>query len=120
MTINASSGVISWTPATDQTASYPVTVRVTDNGVPPLSAVQSFQITVAGHVPSLAIAPFPGGLMQITVTGDTGFSYQLQGSQDLANWTELLQFNLSVSPYQYLDPGSVTNSRRFYRLQLSQ
>ncbi|HEY3857391.1 MAG TPA: putative Ig domain-containing protein [Verrucomicrobiae bacterium] len=120
MTINASSGLISWTPAASQTASYPVTVRVTDNGVPPLSDSQSFQITVAGHAPTLSIAPFAGGLMQITVTGDTGFSYLIQGSTDLENWTELLQFNLSVSPYQYLDPGSVTNSHRFYRLQLSQ
>jgi hypothetical protein len=58
--------------------------------------------------------------MQVTVTGDTGFSYQLQGSSDLANWTELLQFDLSVSPYPYLDPGSATNAIRFYRLKLAQ
>ncbi|HEX3988305.1 MAG TPA: putative Ig domain-containing protein, partial [Verrucomicrobiae bacterium] len=120
MTINASSGLISWTPSQDQTASYLVTVQVTDNGVPPLSAVQSFHVTVAGHAPTLTIAPFAGGLMQVTVTGDTGFSYQLQGSSDLANWTELLQFDLSVSPYPYLDPGSATNAIRFYRLKLAQ
>jgi hypothetical protein len=52
-TIGASSGVFNWTPPTAGT--FPVTVRVTDNGVPPLSDAESFTITVQGvnHAPVL-------------------------------------------------------------------
>jgi PKD repeat protein len=46
-------GVFSWTPPTAGT--FPVTVRVTDNGVPPLSDAKSFTIIVQGvnHAPVL-------------------------------------------------------------------
>lgn len=42
----ASSGAISWTPTAGQTGPQAVTVRVTDNGTPPLSTDQSFSVTV--------------------------------------------------------------------------
>src|SRR6266536_401537 len=35
-TINASTGAFSWTPTTS--GNYPVTITVTDNGTPPMSA----------------------------------------------------------------------------------
>jgi flagellar hook capping protein FlgD/putative Ig domain-containing protein len=43
--INGSTGVFSWTPATNGT--FPVTVRVTDNGTPALSDFEAITITVA-------------------------------------------------------------------------
>src|SRR5947207_1945238 len=47
MTINAASGVISWTPSEAQGPSTNVvSVSVTDNGVPALSATNSFTVTV--------------------------------------------------------------------------
>src|SRR5262249_22159262 len=46
-TINATSGVLTWTPSNTQGgAIYPLTVRVTDNGVPPRSDTKSFTVTV--------------------------------------------------------------------------
>jgi hypothetical protein len=46
-TINAASGLLTWTPYASQSPSTNLfTVRVTDNGIPPLSASQSFTITV--------------------------------------------------------------------------
>jgi hypothetical protein len=45
--IDAASGWFTWTPAPNQSPSTNlVSVRVTDNGIPPLSASQSFTITV--------------------------------------------------------------------------
>ncbi len=120
MTISAAGGLISWTPSATQTASYLVTVRVTDNGSPPLDSTTSFHVTVTGKAPLLSISPFSSGLMQITITGDTGFSYNLQTSPDLANWTGLLQLDLTTSPFTYIDPQPATNSHRFYRLLLIQ
>jgi hypothetical protein len=43
-----SNGIISWTPGQDQDlANYVITTIVTDNGIPPLSATNSFTITVS-------------------------------------------------------------------------
>jgi hypothetical protein len=44
MSIDPASGLISWTPAA--TGTFPVTVRATDSGTPPLFAQQSFTLTV--------------------------------------------------------------------------
>ncbi|MBT8078020.1 MAG: putative Ig domain-containing protein, partial [Gammaproteobacteria bacterium] len=49
MTIDAISGLISWTPVSGEEGLYPLTVRVTDNGNPPLFATQSFDIDVAAE-----------------------------------------------------------------------
>jgi PKD repeat protein len=43
-TINVSTGAFSWTPPA--AGSFPITARVTDNGVPALSSSQSFTVTV--------------------------------------------------------------------------
>jgi hypothetical protein len=55
-TINPTNGVFQWTPSEDQGPGvYPISVRVTDNGSPSLSATQSFTITVneVNNAPSL-------------------------------------------------------------------
>ncbi|MDH7501585.1 MAG: putative Ig domain-containing protein [Verrucomicrobiota bacterium] len=47
MTLDASTGVLSWTPAEDQgPATFTVSVTVSDDGVPPLADSTSFQVTV--------------------------------------------------------------------------
>ncbi len=45
--LNAASGIFNWTPTEAQgPGTYPIAIRVTDNGVPRLSDVQTFTITV--------------------------------------------------------------------------
>src|SRR5206468_2362947 len=47
MTINTATGAISWTPGEAQGPSTnTITVLVTDNGTPPLSATNTFTVTV--------------------------------------------------------------------------
>jgi uncharacterized membrane-anchored protein len=47
MRIDSGSGLLTWTPSEDQgPGTSSVTVRVTDNGTPPLSATQSFEVRV--------------------------------------------------------------------------
>jgi len=56
-TINPSSGVFSWAvPSSQAAGDYPITVRVTDNGSPPLSDAKRFTIHVsaANHAPVLS------------------------------------------------------------------
>lgn len=46
MSINATTGLITWTPTV--AGSFPVSVLVTDNGTPQLSATQNFTVVVTG------------------------------------------------------------------------
>jgi hypothetical protein len=56
--INASTGVFSWTPTDAQgPGSYPITVRVTDNGTPPLSDSEAITITVRDVNAAPVLAP---------------------------------------------------------------
>jgi hypothetical protein len=58
MTINSSTGVLTWTPTESQGPNVStITVRVTDNGVPPLSDTKSFSVRVneVNSAPVLAV-----------------------------------------------------------------
>ncbi len=60
MTIDPAKGVIKWTPTEVQGPGvYPVTVRVTDNGSPPLSDSKTFNVTVneVNNAPILTAVP---------------------------------------------------------------
>jgi regulator of extracellular matrix RemA (YlzA/DUF370 family) len=52
MTIDAQTGLISWTPSNAQVGANPVTVSVADNGSPVLSVSQNFTVTVEVTVAS--------------------------------------------------------------------
>jgi hypothetical protein len=119
MTINATSGLISWTPVLAQLGTNTITVRVTDNGVPVKFDTTTFKVLVTGNAPVLAISSLPGNLKQVIITGDVGLSYDLLASSNLVNWDLLLNFNLTTSPKAYVDPDSATILRRFYRLRLA-
>src|SRR5262245_35637697 len=54
-TIGASTGAFSWTPTTS--GNYPVTITVTDNGTPPLSASEGIIIAVSGNNPPVIANP---------------------------------------------------------------
>jgi hypothetical protein len=59
MTINASSGIVTWTPSEAQgPGTNVVTVKITDNGNPPLSATNSFLVIAQEvNLPPVLIVP---------------------------------------------------------------
>jgi len=118
VTINATNGSITWTADQSQVGLHPITIRVTDNGSPSLSATNTFQVNVMGEGSRLDIQRRPSGEMQLTMTGDTGHSYELQKSSNLTNWDKLFEFMAPFPPY--VDIGAETNALRFYRLKLIQ
>jgi hypothetical protein len=118
MTINAASGLISWTPVLAQFGNNTTTVRVTDNGVPAKFDTATFMVVVTGSPPVLAISPLAGNLKQVNIAGDVGLNYDLLSSSNLLNWELLLNFSLTTSPKAYIDPDSETTPQRFYRLRL--
>lgn len=58
------------------------------------------------------------GLVQITLTGTAGATYELDASADLSAWTPISTNATSHSSTQITDPQSNTLARRFYRAVL--
>jgi len=86
--INPSSGVLTWTPTAAQAGEvYNISVVVTDNEMPPLSATQSVPITVLNKLQAVAVTvlttPSPGP-MQIAV--DFNEAVQTAPAQDVGNY----------------------------------
>jgi len=120
MMVNATNGLITWTPTLAQIGSNTVTVKVTDNGQPPLSAATSFHVLVTGNQPQLSAQALAGHLVQLNIFGDVGVTYELQVSTNLASWINLAPVTPTSSPYPYIDPSSSSIAQRFYRLKLTQ
>jgi hypothetical protein len=120
MTIDAASGLISWTPVLAQFGSNTVTVKVTDNGQPPLSDTTTFVVSVLGQQPQLAAQLLPGHLVQLNISGDVGITYELQVSTNLTSWDNLAPVTPTSTPYPYIDPASSSQPVRYYRLKLTQ
>lgn len=116
--IDAATGVFTWTPsAAQRSATYPITVRVTDNGVPPLSDLKTFHVTVN----RLQYAAMTGlvtadGQCQLQIPSDVGFTYSLQASTNLTEWQTILTTNASANVVQFLDPVDASVGQRFYRV----
>ena len=90
--INPVSGLFSWAPTLAQLGAWPVTVRVTDNGSPALSAFQTISITVTAPVNT---APTLGTLVNQTVTATSNLTFAATASDaDLPGQT--LTFSLDA------------------------
>jgi hypothetical protein len=118
--INPTNGLITWRP---QIAQSPTTndlsVAVTDDGTPGLSATQNFTVTVAQPVaPSLTSPAYDGRAFSMTINGDTGPDYTILGSTNLTDWTTLLTTNGLSVPLLFADPDSSSFDQRFYRVLL--
>jgi hypothetical protein len=115
--IGSSSGVFTWTP--DQTfvnTTNPVTVRVTDNGSPPLSDAKSFFVTVVAS-PLITSITVTNGIVTVWWNSIPNQSYLLQKNTDIAgtNWltvTNIMAVETTVSVH---DPVDI-ESRKFYRV----
>jgi hypothetical protein len=58
VSINPASGVLTWTPTEAQAPSYDsISVQVTDNNTPPLSAIASFSVLVSPTPPPVLLVP---------------------------------------------------------------
>ena len=123
MTLNATNGILTWRPALSQSPSTnTVTVQVSDNGTPPLSATQSFTVTVtipAG--PTLSGPDYANGIFSMLVNGSAGPDYYLQSATNLNSpiaWLPL-QTNFSASPpFTFSDYGATNFNQKFYRVLL--
>src|ERR1041385_8968096 len=81
--INAASGLFSWTPGASQApATNSLTVRVTDNGVPRLSAARTFTVTVL-PAPYISLFSVVGGQVTLTWQSIAGKNYRVEYKDNL-------------------------------------
>jgi hypothetical protein len=74
--IDSMTGLFTWTPPLNQASGvYPVTVRITDDGSPPLNRLQAVNITVQATAGNTAPASNPGGPYSVV----EGNAVQLDG-----------------------------------------
>jgi hypothetical protein len=118
--INSTNGSIIWTPAVDQTgASNTFFVVATDNGVPNLSATNTFAVTVNSRPVILSIVPVTQGL-SISWSAIPGGAYRLQYQTNLAatDWQIRSNVVIATDPIATTIVPSPSASGFFYRVQV--
>jgi hypothetical protein len=110
-------GLFSWTPSPAQAPdSRTITVQVTDNGVPPLSATRAFGVTVK-LPPRTAISK--GGNGQFSLSFDTisGRTYRVEYKNALgdASWS-ILKAQVAGSSSLTVTDDLGPSAQRFYRI----
>jgi len=118
--INTSSGVFSWRPAIAQSPStQTVSVVVSDNALPPLTATQSFNVTVNRPAsPALSAASITNGQLGFWINGDTGPDYTIQVSTNLTSWSPVITSSSPSLPCFWAATNSLSYPSLFYRVLL--
>jgi hypothetical protein len=102
--VNPASGLFTWTPSQGQAASTNIiTVSATDNGVPPLSATQTFAVTVNAVNPCTGymadVAPRVGGNGAVTIADWVQVGRFAAGLADISNACEFAKADCAPKPY---------------------
>jgi len=120
-TINALTGLLAWTPTTRQVPSTNLFIlRVTDNGIPPLSASEVTAVIVA--VPPPLTASSANNQVTLAWAALSGQTYQLQVKDDLSapDWTNLGPTFTGAGDTISLSPTNdfTGTAQRFFRLKV--
>ncbi|MDD2597783.1 MAG: lamin tail domain-containing protein [Kiritimatiellae bacterium] len=109
-------GLFTWTPlAADGPAVVTLTIIATDNGTPPLSDSQSFDITVLARLKSGDVRFENGRVIWAAVPGD---QYRIEYCSDLrlAEWRLLETRTATTTAEAFIDPDFPGVKTRFYRI----
>ena len=118
--INSSSGEFTWRPAMVQAgSSNPVSVVVSDNGTPNLSATNTFVVIVNPSAqPTSSSAAYSNGVFSMTVNGQAGPDYILQTSTNLIDWQSVFTNSSPNLPFVFTDTNTAIVPVQFYRVLL--
>jgi beta-galactosidase len=119
--INNTNATFNWRPVvTNANSVNPVTLKVTDNGSPSLSATRSFTITVNPlALPTVRPAGWNNGQFTLRVTNSIlGPDYAVQASSNLVNWNMLFITNSPPMSFQWTDTNALTLPVQFYRIKV--
>ncbi len=119
-TLDANSGVFSWRPLISQGGvTYPISIKVVDNGTPNMSATQSFNVIVsAPSQPQTPSFTYSNGQFNLVITGSSGPDYIVLASTNLTDWTGIYTNYSPIPPFVWSDSSASNLYQRFYRIQL--
>ena len=112
--------LFSWTPQADQAPSnHTVTIRVTDNGTPPLSAARTFQVSVHTTVPLEITGIQFTSSQEIAITWNSvaGSTYHLESSDrpTASAWVRVFDYT-ATGPMTTAHHTIGNSSQRYYRV----
>jgi len=115
-TIDESTGQFSWTPTQAQApGNYVITVRVTDNGLPPASATTAFTVVVVEHVRIANIRRSSSNEVILTWNSDAGAEYRVEYTEAPgAGWQN--HSSITAQGSEASTPDNTTGVSRFYRV----
>jgi hypothetical protein len=119
--IQAASGLFTWTPSAGQTPSVnPILVRVTDNGAPALSVTRSFTAFVVNPPRLAGFTRTSSGTVSFTVTVVPGKRYRVEYTDSLANlnWIRLGSDRIPGSALLLIEDAPSPLTGRFYRVSI--
>ncbi len=118
-TLNTNSGAFSFRPlVTQANSTNNFTLKVSDNGIPSLSATQSFAVFVNPiSVPSISNISGAGGQFSFSVSGQSGPDYAIETSTNLTQWSNVFITNSPLLPFNWT-VASTNSPQRFYRIKL--
>jgi hypothetical protein len=113
--VDAASGHFSWTPAVEDMGTNRLTIRVTDDGVPPMTATASFDVVVEEF--RLTVTRTTTGL-SIVFGSEPGKVYQLQTTGDLGSgvWVPVGEPITAMDGNTTLELPAPTGLQVFYRV----
>jgi hypothetical protein len=116
-TLDPNSGAFSFRPLVSQAnTTNPISLEVTDSGNPPLSATQSFAVTVNPlTLPQFSLVGWSNAQFVLQVSGQSGPDYEIQNSTNLTQWGMVFTTNSPAMPFSWQDTAA-TNSANFYRV----
>jgi len=118
-TLDTDSGAFSFRPLVTQANSTNYfTLKVADNGMPSLSATQTFSVVVNPlSAAGISNFSFANGRCSFNVSGPSGPDYAIETSTNLTQWSTAFITNSPTLPFNWTD--AATNSpQRFYRIKL--
>jgi hypothetical protein len=125
MSISPTTGLIQWVPSEAQAPSTNlITVVVTDDGQPPLSATKSFTVVVTradiAPPPTITSVSVSDGVALLNFTSVSNHVYRLQFKSELTdtNWTDVLPDITATNSTATCTNACGAADQRFYRLQV--
>jgi len=118
-TLNTNSGAFSFRPlVTQANSTNGFTLKVSDSGMPSMSATQSFSVVVNPlSAPGISKISFASGQFGFNVSGQSGPDYAVETSTNLTQWSTVFITNSPALPFVWTDTNSAV-PRQFYRIKL--
>ena len=69
--------------------------------------------------PQISGLVFSNGIFSLTISGDSGPDYIVQGSTNLTTWNNLFTNHSPNPPFNWSDTAATNFTQRFYRIQIT-